>query len=47
MMSFLSFLYMDSLRTLGKVLIDDPTLPAFPESAEEAHARISSVLEVI
>ena len=32
--------------TSGKVIIDDPKLPALPESAEEAHARISAVLEV-
>ncbi|KAL3137967.1 hypothetical protein ABBQ38_005212 [Trebouxia sp. C0009 RCD-2024] len=31
----------------GKVIIDDPRLPAFPESAEEAHARINAVLEDI
>ena len=30
----------------GKVIVDDPRLPAFPESAEEAHARINVVLEV-
>lgn len=32
--------------SLGKVIIDDPNFPAFPESAEEAHARINAVLEV-
>lgn len=37
----------ESVCIAGKVLIDDPTLPAFPESAEEAHARINSVLEVV
>lgn len=32
--------------TPGKVVVDDPSFPAFPESAEEAHARINAVLEV-
>ena len=32
--------------SLGKAIIDDPNFPAFPESAEEAHARINAVLEV-
>lgn len=32
--------------TPGKVIVDDPNFPAFPESAEEAHARINAVLEV-
>lgn len=32
--------------TPGKVVVDDPRFPAFPESAEEAHARINAVLEV-
>lgn len=32
--------------TSGKAIIDDPNFPAFPESAEEAHARINAVLQV-
>ena len=27
-------------------IIDDPDLPAFPETAEQAHARINVALEV-
>ena len=35
-----------SFCTSGKAIIDDPNFPAFPESAEEAHARMNAVLEV-